>query len=295
MAATHVDHQQNKQAVIPSVPLLDPSDYRPEYKQRSEFRNYTNKDITNRVYQTYKKMHTFQTVGYVRQSLARWTRFNRTEMTIMEAIEKLDHLVDESDPDLDCPNSFHAFQTAEGIRQQYPDEKWFQITGLIHDLGKVLAVWNEPQWAVVGDTFPVGCRPADSVVFGLKSFENNPDLKDPVMTTKLGIYSQNCGLENVLMSWGHDEYLYQVLRNHNECHLPEEALYVIRYHSFYPWHTGGDYYYLCNNKDLEMLKWVQRFSKFDLYTKSPNVPDVEELRPYYKKLIDEYLPGNLKW
>ena len=30
--------------------------------------------------------------------------------------------------------------------------------------------------------------------------------------TKLGIYEENCGLDNVLMSWGHDEYLYQVMQ-----------------------------------------------------------------------------------
>ena len=34
---------------------------------------------------------------------------------------------------------------------------WFVLVGLIHDLGKVLCLFGEPQWAVVGDTFPVGC------------------------------------------------------------------------------------------------------------------------------------------
>lgn len=34
----------------------------------------------------------------------------------------LDELVDESDPDVDFPNSFHAFQTAEGIRKAHPDK-----------------------------------------------------------------------------------------------------------------------------------------------------------------------------
>lgn len=39
----------------------------------------------------------------------------------MDAIMSLDQLVDESDPDVDFPNSYHAFQTAEGIRQAHPD------------------------------------------------------------------------------------------------------------------------------------------------------------------------------
>ena len=46
-------------------------------------------------------------------------------------------LVDESDPDIDLPNIIHAFQTAEQIRAKHPDKEWFQLTGLIHDLGKV--------------------------------------------------------------------------------------------------------------------------------------------------------------
>lgn len=51
-----------------------------------------------------------------------WTGCTHTQMGMMEAILSLDQLVDESDPDVDFPNSFHAFQTAEGIRQAHPDK-----------------------------------------------------------------------------------------------------------------------------------------------------------------------------
>lgn len=43
-------------------------------------------------------------------------------MSIMEALDLLDNVVDESDPDVDFPNSYHAYQTAEGIRQAHPDK-----------------------------------------------------------------------------------------------------------------------------------------------------------------------------
>ena len=43
-------------------------------------------------------------------------------MGMMDIIMSLDQLVDESDPDVDFPNSFHAFQTAEGIRKEHPDK-----------------------------------------------------------------------------------------------------------------------------------------------------------------------------
>ena len=47
-------------------------------------------------------------------------------------------------------------------------------------------------------------------------------------STKYGIYEPNCGLDKVTMSWGHDEYLYQVLVNHGAT-IPEEGLAMIRY------------------------------------------------------------------
>ena len=36
-------------------------------------------------------------------------------------------------------------------------------------------------------------------------------------------------------------------------------------------------------------------SKFDLYTKSSKMPDIEKLRPYYQNLIDTYIPGVIKF
>ncbi len=42
---------------------------------------------------------------------------------------------------------------------------------------------------------------------------------------------------------------------------------MIRYHSCYPWHTGGAYRHLMTDRDHELLKSVLEFNKFDLYTK----------------------------
>lgn len=77
-------------------------------------------------------------------------------------------------------------------------------------------------------------------------------------STKYGMYKPKCGINNLLMSWGHDEYLYRVLV-HNNTKLPKEALTMIRYHSFYPWHAGGDYMHFCTKEDMEMLKWINEF------------------------------------
>jgi len=279
--------------------IIDPSELlRPEGKREDEFRKYSldgEDPIQARVRETYHTMHTFQTVQFVQERTNFWCKFDKCELTVMEALEKLNALVDESDPDVDIPNAVHAFQTAERIRQVHPKDDWFHLVGLIHDLGKVMAIFGEPQWAVVGDTFPVGCAFAPSIVYRKTSFELNPDLTHPLYSTTNGKYAENTGLDNVTMSWGHDEYMYRVLKNHPSCTIPDQGLYMIRYHSFYPWHTGGDYMHLCNNQDIEMLPWINEFNRFDLYTKSDDTPDIEALIPYYQSLCDEYIPGKLKF
>jgi len=77
--------------------------------------------------------------------------------------------------------------------------------------------------------------------------------------------------------------------------LPIEALYALRYHSFYPWHKEGDYDYLANDQDREMLKWVRAFNRYDLYSKGDGRPDAKALRPYYEDLVNEFFPTPLQW
>ena len=67
----------------------------------------------------------------------KWLTFSHFKSNIRDALERLNKLVDESDPDVNIPNIVHAFQTAEKIKEDHPDLDWFHLTGLIHDLGKV--------------------------------------------------------------------------------------------------------------------------------------------------------------
>ena len=103
------------------------------------------------------------------------------------------------------------------------------------------------------------------------------------------MYEPNCGLRNVHMSWGHDEYIYHITKDY----LPEPGLYMLRYHSFYPWHREGAYDYLLDDHDREMLRWVKLFNPYDLYSKNPTPPDWNQLRPYYEDLVAKYLPTEL--
>ncbi len=258
-------------------------------KKREEFRDYE-KDARPTVREFYRLNHTYQTLEFARAKREDFTRRNRREMTIWEAMEFLNTLVDDSDPDTDLSQLDHLLQTSEQIRRDgHP--RWFVMTGLIHDLGKILCLFDEPQWAVVGDTFPLGCRFSDTIVFA-PFFDANPDSKVDEYQSENGIYEEGCGLDQVTMSWGHDEYLYHVVKDSN---LPDSALYMIRYHSFYPWHREGAYMNLTNEKDRENLKWVQAFNPYDLYTKSHEQPNLKELKPYYDDLINEFLPGKIRF
>lgn len=278
------------QGPLPSLEQWDDfvsSRYQPG-KTEEEFRNYSDTAPAT-VREFYRLNHTHQTLDFVRAKKREFLGLNRMRMGVWEAMEYLNTLVDDSDPDTDLSQLEHLLQTAEAIRSDgHP--RWFQLTGLVHDLGKILCLWGEPQWAVVGDTFPTGCAWSSKIVFP-EFFAANPDRSVPDYQTQLGIYQEGCGLDAVDLSWGHDEYLYHVVKDH----LPEPALYMIRYHSFYPAHREGEYTYLMSGRDKEMFAWVRKFSGYDLYSKGATRPGVNGLRPYYEDLIAEYFPAELAW
>jgi hypothetical protein len=113
----------------------------------------------------------------------------------------------------------HAYLTAESLRKRFPEEDWLHLIGLLHDMGKVLSLpaFGLPQWAVVGDTFPVGYMPwlfysyhpdltrrcsHDEEIVHFPLFEGNEDNSNPAYNSSYGIYEPNCGLDNLKMSWG---------------------------------------------------------------------------------------------
>jgi inositol oxygenase len=257
-------------------------------KSKDAYRNYEDPS-RDTVKEFYRLNHTHQTFAFVQQKRKEFLQFNRKEMSVWDAFNFLNQLVDDSDPDTDLDQFQHLLQASEAIRADgHPD--WMVLTGLMHDMGKVLCLFGEPQWAVVGDTFPVGCAYSNKIVYP-EFFKHNTDYTDPVFSTQLGVYSKNCGLRNVNMSWGHDEYVYQMLKDY----LPEPGLYMLRYHSFYAWHRESAYDHLLDDHDREMLKWVKLFNPYDLYSKCPTPPDWKQLRSYYEDLVAKYLPSTIKF
>ena len=230
-----------------------------------------------------------QTYAWARAKEQEYARLTRARMTAWEALERLDRLVDESDPDTEASQLMHALSSAERARRAGQPE-WFVLTALLHDLGKMLCVFGEPQWAVVGDSFPLGCAFAPALVFH-EEFEHNPDAREPRFQTACGIYAEGCGLDALQFCFGHDAYLERVLREQ----LPTEALYVIRYHSFYAQHQHGAYEQLCDARDAELMPWVRRFQPCDLYSKTDELGERAELVERYRELVERWLPAPLAW
>ena len=299
-----------------------------------QFRNYDNENVKSSVELTYKNMLTEQSIEKTVFALSSFFETNGLSYNIWNIINRLDDIVDDSDPDTDLPQIIHCYQTAEAIRRNciqsngmlkdipirsiFSDKEWngipakyrlmynrsmhqlyhhiktwdwFLLVGFIHDLGKVILLpdfGNLPQHFAVGDTFPLGNKLDKNFVFYNKNYHhNNEDLN-------IDIYMNHCGFDNVIFSWGHDEYLAKSLER-NKTKLPREAIYLIRYHSFYSWHTPSTgqigYKHLANDYDWYMLPLLKCLQKADLYSKLPNIPDIDSIKYIFDTLIDKYIPG----
>lgn len=243
-----------------------------------KFRQY--ESSANPIREHYKNQRENQSLSY---AIIQYKKPYTKKMTIWEAFDHLSSFVDVSDPDTEFPNVVHMFQAAEAARaSNEPD--WMQLIALLHDIGKILFLRNnvldgqsnEMQWGITGDTFVLGVPLPDGMVY--------PEL-DYIDTCIA--YKPNCGLDKVVIAYGHDEYLYRWMKQ-NANVLPIEAFYIARYHSLYAWHSNGAYTDIENTQDRKMKKVVQKFNKYDLYTKSSEAPDIHLLKTYYDTLIKKY-------
>ena len=117
----------------------------PTTDSAASFRNYA-AEARPSVKEFYRLNHQFQTLDFVKSKREQYLGLTRRRMSIWDTMEYLNTLVDDSDPDIDLPQIEHLLQTAEAIRKA-GRPRWYILTGLIHDLGKILCLWDEPQWA----------------------------------------------------------------------------------------------------------------------------------------------------
>lgn len=168
----------SQSAVVPNQPLKDLDQWDDfvegrykEGKSEEEFRQY-DATATPGVAEFYRLNHENMTVDYVLAKEEQYFTLRKGQKTIWEAAEFLNTLVDDSDPDTDLTQIEHLLQTSEAMRRD-GQPRWMILTGFLHDLGKCLCLYGEPQWGVVGDTFPVGCAWSNDIVFP-QYFAKNP-------------------------------------------------------------------------------------------------------------------------
>ena len=190
--------------------------------------------------------------------------------------------------------------TINKLYNHIKDWKWLILIGLIHDLGKVLVLeefGNFPEWFSVGDIYPLACKfNSSNVYYNNNFYKLCSDYNNTIYQTNIGIYSYNCGFDNVEMTFSHDYYLSNVLQK-SKTKLPYEAIYIIKYHSFYPWHTPNNnirgYMELASEKDWYYLPLLKLFQKSDLYSKTSIMPNIDSIQDYYNKLINLYIPNKI--
>jgi hypothetical protein len=76
--------------------------------------------------------HTYQTREFVLAKQRDYGDRGKARMGVWEAMEYLDTLIDDSDPDTDLPQIEHLLQTAEACRRD-GQPRWFILTGLVRE------------------------------------------------------------------------------------------------------------------------------------------------------------------
>ncbi|KAI7249720.1 DUF706-domain-containing protein, partial [Hortaea werneckii] len=112
---------KNGNATKEEVDIYEKSQFDSE-KDKTQFRQY--EDACDRVKNFYREQHEKQTVAYNLKARNDFKSKTRAEMTIWQAMEKLNELIDESDPDTSLSQIEHLLQSAEAIRRDGKPQ-WF--------------------------------------------------------------------------------------------------------------------------------------------------------------------------
>lgn len=250
-----------------------------------------NESTPERVRSFYEDQHRSLTYSVGLHFLARLHSKPTSPHSICHLLALCDSIYDPSDPDTNLSQTEHAFQVALAARDSGLPEEYVAV-GLVHDLGKAVhTTLGIDMKYLVGDIYPLGCPyEYEHIVYG-DSLLQNPDVDDTLLSTGTGMYSPRVGFDHMIFV-GHDEVIYQALCK-TEHRLSDEALYVLRYHSFYPWHQHGAYSLYASAKDRERLPLLQAFQKLDLYTK-PAQPVSTTDRESILSIVSKYLPYGIQ-
>src|ERR1700736_3343508 len=99
-----------------------------EEKKPDDFRDY-GETTPPRVREFYRQNHAYQTRDFVLNKKKQFLARNRAQMGIWEAMEFLNTLIDESDPDTELSQIEHLMKTSQAFRRA-PNPNCFFLRGL---------------------------------------------------------------------------------------------------------------------------------------------------------------------
>lgn len=173
-------------------------------------------------------------------------------ISIWDAIEKLGMVSDPTDKELYAVSQWvHTLQVIEGMELAGIKDEQVYLAAWLHDLGKLLLLTNEDPANIVCDNF--------------------------IISGKTGV-----GLDNCVVNWNHDEWVYLRLKNI----VNDEIAWLVRYHSV-NLQSCMSYF---DQKDRRYAeKYLDMFRRFDKGTKSlHNIPKIDIDK--HRRLIEKHLP-----
>lgn len=240
------------------------------------YNNYNNSSYKNTVEETYKLMYINQNEYYVKNCLKKYS-YIRNIYNVWDIIEKLNTIYDESDPDNDLPQIYHAYQTAESIKKRY-----FEEDGSFKEDNYITDLFSKEEWNNLPEIYKrqyntdlksyysnifewdwfilIGFIHDFGKVLLLDDFGKLPQWSvvgdtfpvDYPLSNNVVFYDKQYHINNTSLTnkrevnkIGFEKHLFSF--GHDEYLslvlertlncIPKEGIYTIRFHSFYPWHS----------------------------------------------------------
>mmetsp|Transcript_24212 Transcript_24212/g.42556 ORF Transcript_24212/g.42556 Transcript_24212/m.42556 type:complete len:669 (-) Transcript_24212:52-2058(-) len=220
----------------------------------------------------YRRMWSTQSVEYAKSMQSLYLRFDCRRLTLKDALNYSKLL--PANPFFIPTNRISGsavpslrtlmYSTAELARSEgHPD--WIQLVALMYGLAGILTFFLDPEslrgydWTIHDvEARVLGCKRSNCAAY--PEFHNlSPDKEDPRYSTRLGMYEkEHEGLENVLLSWTSNDYMYFMLK-YNSISIPDEAFTVLKLSRLVDWHCRGEYTSLSNEEDEQMKQFVADF------------------------------------
>lgn len=174
------------------------------------------------------------------------------EVGTWDIFTQLGRVIDPTDRQLYCVSQLvHTYQVYQAMKADGVKDEVYLVTGLVHDLGKLLILAGErPEF--------VAC--------------DNGVIEGP---------APECGLHNCVLHWNHDDFGYDRLKHL----LPDDMAWLVKYHSI-----NGEQArpFMCKKDRALADRLLADFKKYDKLTKSvfdlPKVDD-DEVRRLLEKHV----------